>query len=123
MSTVGDIDTAVRLSIGPRLALWGPMMQEDLPTSKKTVLAVTEYIHNATGSPHFAASPVLKKLADSGQIGASAGAGWYCWDTNHEHRVRERDRQLSSLLAWLKSNDRIEALGATGENTLVRPVT
>ncbi len=120
VSSAQDIDTAVRLSIGPRLALWGPMMQEDLSTSKKTVLAVMEYIHNATGSSHFAPSPVLKQLAESGQIGASAGAGWYRWDGSNEQRVRERDRQLSALLDWLKKNDRVNALGAIGENKLVK---
>jgi 3-hydroxybutyryl-CoA dehydrogenase len=120
VASVEDIDAVVRLSIGPRLALWGPMMQEDLSTSKKTVLAVTEYIHKATGNPHFASTAVLRRLAESGQTGASAGAGWYRWGADNDRIVRERDRQLGELLDWLKAHDRVAALGAKGENEHVR---
>jgi 3-hydroxybutyryl-CoA dehydrogenase len=120
VSTVHDIDMAVRLSIGPRLALWGPMMQEDLSTSKKTIVAVMDYIFKATGNAHFAPPAVLKNLAESGQIGASAGAGWYRWDSNNDQRVRERDRQLGDLLSWLKKNNRVSELGSLGENVLVK---
>lgn len=116
VASVEDIDAAVRLSIGPRLALWGPMMQEDLCASKKTVLAVTEYIHQATGETHFASTAILRKLAQSGQTGATAGAGWYRWDSNSEHRETERDRQLNELLTWLRQNDRRAVLGAGGSN-------
>ena len=49
-----DVDAAVRLSLGPRFALWGPLLTEDLVVSKKTVLAVTEYLHQETGDPSFA---------------------------------------------------------------------
>lgn len=116
VASVEDIDAAVRLSIGPRLALWGPMMQEDLSTSKKTVLAVTEYIHKATGEEHYASLPVLRMLAETGQTGAIAGAGWYKWEGDYGRLVQERDRQLGDLLAWLRKNERLEALGARGEN-------
>lgn len=120
VASVEDIDAVVRLSIGPRLALWGPMMQEDLSTSKKTVLAVTEYLHSATGNPHFASTSVLRRLAETGQTGAAAGAGWYRWETSNDHLVRERDRQLGELLDWLKAHDRVAALGAKGPNEQVQ---
>ena len=116
IASVEDIDAAVRLSIGPRLALWGPMMQEDLSTSKKTVLAVTEYIHRTTGEAHYASRPVLKKLTESGHNGAIAGAGWYKWEGDYGRLVQERDRQLGELLDWLRKNERLDALGAKGEN-------
>jgi len=120
VASVEDIDAAVRLSIGPRLALWGPMMQEDLSTSKKTVVAVTDYIHKATGNAHFASTAVLRSLAESGEIGAAAGAGWYRWDVSYDHLVRERDRQLGELLEWLRKNERLEALGAKGGNERIQ---
>ncbi len=116
VASVEDIDTAVRLSIGPRLALWGPMMQEDLSTSKKTVLAVSEYLHRTTGEAHFASSSVLRMLAERGQNGAMDKAGWYRWDASYDEIVRERDRQLGELLDWLRKNERLAALGAAGEN-------
>jgi 3-hydroxybutyryl-CoA dehydrogenase len=120
IASVGDIDAAVRLAIGPRLALWGPMMQEDLNASKRTVLAVTEYIHQMTGEAHYASTEVLRTLAARGQTGASAGAGWYRWDADYEKSVRERDRQLGELVEWLRTHERLGALGVTGENDLIR---
>jgi len=116
VASVEDVDAAVRLALGPRLALWGPMMQEDLNASKKTVLAVTDYIHRATGEAHYASTKVLRRLAESGQTGAAAGAGWYGWGGNYEALVQERDRQLGELIAWLRVHERIEILGAKGEN-------
>jgi 3-hydroxybutyryl-CoA dehydrogenase len=120
VASVEDIDAVVRLSIGPRLALWGPLMQEDMSASKKTVVAVTEYIHRATGEAHYASTPVLRLLAERGNIGAVSGAGWYRWGANYEQLVRERDHQLGDLLAWLRANDRRDLLGAEGENELLR---
>jgi 3-hydroxybutyryl-CoA dehydrogenase len=115
-ASVEDIDTAVRLAIGPRLALWGPLMQEDLTTSKQTVLAVTQYICQALGAAHFAPTRTLQRLADSGQQGAASGAGWYRWNSEYQERIAERDRQLSVLLEWLTDHDGLQALGAMGEN-------
>jgi 3-hydroxybutyryl-CoA dehydrogenase len=120
VSSVGDIDAVVRLAIGPRLALWGPMLQEDMSASKKTVLSVTEYLQRTTGQAQFAVSPLVRFLAESGQIGAAAGAGWYTWDADHEGRIRERDRQLETLLTWLRENGRLDKLGVTGENDSIR---
>jgi len=122
IASVEDIDAAVRLSLGPRFALWGPLMSEDLSVSKKTVLSVTEYIHKATGDAHYASSSSLRALAHSGQHGAASGAGWYKWAANYEQVVIERDRQLGQLLDWLTHNDRLRALGVAGENDRIREV-
>jgi len=122
IASVEDIDTAVRLSLGPRFALWGPLMSEDLSASKKTVLSVTEYIHKATGDAHYASSSTLRSLADSGQHGAVSGAGWYKWGAKYEQVVIERDRQLGELLDWLRHHERLTALGVAGENDRIREV-
>jgi 3-hydroxybutyryl-CoA dehydrogenase len=116
VSSVSDVDAIVRLAIGPRLALWGPMLQEDMSTSKKTVLSVMDYLHHATGHEQFVASPLVRTLVERDQLGASTGAGWYTWNDDHDGRVRERDRQLGALLMWLRDNERLDALGLTGEN-------
>jgi 3-hydroxyacyl-CoA dehydrogenase len=92
------------------------MMQEDLSTTKKTVVSVTDYIYKATGEPHYASPPVLRRLAETGQNGAISGAGWYRWDGEYGKTVQERDRQLRELLDWLRRNERRDALGARGEN-------
>ena len=45
--------------------------------SKKTVVAVAEYLRQQTGDPNLAPRPVLRSLVESGRIGAVSGKGWY----------------------------------------------
>lgn len=105
LATPEDVDAAVRLSLGPRLALWGPLLTEDLVVSKKTALAVTQYLHEQTGDANYAGRKVLKDLVAQGHLGAISGQGWYRFERPHEEIVEERDRQLSELLAWLSAAD------------------
>lgn len=106
-----DVDTAMRLSLGPRLALWGPLLTEDLVVNKKTSLAVTEYLHEQTGDPNFAGRPVLRNLIDEGRVGAIAGKGWYDFDAEYPAVVASRDRQLHDLLTWLRRQDPLATIG------------
>ena len=79
IARVEDIDTAIRLAIGPRLALWGPLMQEDLSASKNTVQAVGDYLHRTSGQAHFAPATMLRDLVSHAVIRgpprASGGIG------------------------------------------------
>jgi 3-hydroxybutyryl-CoA dehydrogenase len=106
-----DVDTAVRLSLGPRLALWGPLLTEDLVVNKKTSLAVTEYLHEQTGDANFAARPVLRRLVNEGKAGAVTGQGWYEFETSYQTVVTRRDAQLKELLAWLRQQDPVMNIG------------
>jgi 3-hydroxybutyryl-CoA dehydrogenase len=106
-----DVDAAVRLSLGPRLALWGPLLTEDLVVSKKTVLAVTEYLHHETGDPSFAPRQVLRSLVESGRVGAISGKGWYEFNKEYASIVRIRDKQLKELLSWLQLQDPVSNVG------------
>lgn len=105
-----DIDAAVRLSIGPRLALWGPLLTEDLIVSKQTVLAVTESLYKQTGDENFKGRDALRDLVAAGHMGAMSGQGWYSFQQSNDETVRERDRQLSDLLTWLRERDPVSAL-------------
>jgi 3-hydroxybutyryl-CoA dehydrogenase len=78
-ATVADIDAAVRLSLGPRLALWGPLMTEDLVVNKATVLSVTEYLAAQTSEDRFKAPRILRDTVARGETGAMSGRGWYQW--------------------------------------------
>lgn len=108
-----DVDRAVRLSLGPRLALWGPLLTEDLVVSKKTVAAVWDYLHDRTGEEKFKRPPQVTKFVEEGKFGAAAGAGWYTFAKDNESIVAQRDSQLKSLLEWLEKNDRSSDLGIT----------
>ena len=110
LATRDDIDAAVRLSIGPRLALWGPLLTEDLIVSKKTALAVTESLHRQTGDENFRGRPALRELVERGDLGAMTGKGWYTFDAPHDATIEERDRQLIDLLDWLRERDAVGRL-------------
>lgn len=100
-----DIDAAVRLSIGPRLALWGPLLTEDLIVSKATALAVTDSLYRQTGDENYRGRTVLRELVEKGHLGAIKGRGWYRFDAPYDEIVQERDRQLTDLLEWLRERD------------------
>ncbi len=109
-----DVDSAVRFSLGPRLALWGPLLTEDLVVSKKTSLAVADYLHEQTGDPNFKGRPVLRRLVADGHLGAISGRGWYEWSAAYPEIVQERDRQLSDLLQWLEDKNPAGTIGIAG---------
>jgi len=105
-----DIDAAVRLSLGPRLALWGPLLTEDLIVSKKTALAVTDSLYEQTGDENYKGRKALRDLVDRGDLGIMTGRGWYEFAGDRDATVIERDRQLSALLDWLREANAVERL-------------
>jgi 3-hydroxybutyryl-CoA dehydrogenase len=112
-ATVEDIDAAVRLSIGPRLALWGPLMTQDLVASKATSIAALTYLHEQTGEPQFRPRTVLRDLVAQGAYGAAAGCGWYPWTSApYPEVVERRDALLSELLQWLAKRAPHQAMRA-----------
>ncbi|MBN9888911.1 3-hydroxyacyl-CoA dehydrogenase family protein [Salipiger abyssi] len=110
LATREDIDDAVRLSLGPRLALWGPLLTEDLIVSKKTALAVTDSIYQQTGDETYKGRKVLRDLVAQDHLGAINGAGWYRFKDTPEEVVAKRDRQLRALLDWLQEADPVGEL-------------
>ncbi|MGP0091980.1 MAG: 3-hydroxyacyl-CoA dehydrogenase family protein [Xanthobacteraceae bacterium] len=115
LATRDDVDAAVRLSLGPRLALWGPLLTEDLVVNKKNTLAVIENLHERTGDPNFAPRPVLRGLIEEGSVGAVSGKGWYEFAADYATVVSKRDRQLQELLAWLRAKDPLTEIGIKTE--------
>jgi len=112
LATRDDIDAAVRLSLGPRLALWGPLLTEDLVVSKKTALAVTDSLFEQTGDDNFKGRKVLRDLVHNGDEGAITGKGWYEFPSDYSAILGERDRQLADLLNWLRKLDPVARIGA-----------
>lgn len=105
-----DIDAAVRLSLGPRLALWGPLLTEDLIVSKKTALAVTDSLYDQTGDESYKGRQALRDLVDKGDLGLMTGRGWYEFKGDADETIIERDRQLASLFDWLREANSVERL-------------
>jgi 3-hydroxybutyryl-CoA dehydrogenase len=107
LASADDIDAAVRLSLGPRWALWGALACEDLVASKRTALAVLEYMRDRTGREHFEPTPTLRRMVAEGRLGAEAGQGWHEWPRPNDELVIRRDRQLADILQWLERQDSI----------------
>ena len=107
VATRDDVDQAYRLSLGPRLALWGPLLTEDLVVSKKTCAAVWDYLHDKTGAEKFRRPRTVTDFVDAGKLGAISGSGWYQFGADHASTVSSRDRQLKALLDWLSQNERL----------------
>jgi 3-hydroxybutyryl-CoA dehydrogenase len=108
-----DIDKAMRLSLGPRLALWGPLLTEDLVVSKKTSAPIWDYLYEKTRDEKFRRPIGVTKFVESGRFGAITGEGWYRFDQDYSSIVLSRDAQLKSLLNWLSQNDRLEEFKAS----------
>ncbi len=108
-----DVDKAMRLSLGPRLALWGPLLTEDLVVSKKTSAPVWDYLHDKTGEKKFRRPPAVTKFVEAGELGAIAGKGWYKFGADYPSIVAARDKQLAALLKWLGQNDRLDDFKAS----------
>ena len=104
VATPEDIDTAFRLALAPRLALWGPLLTEDLSVNKNTAIFVFEYLAQALGAENFAPTPKLREMAETGRIGAMGGKGWYDWEAPFDQIVQERDGRILKILDWLKDN-------------------
>lgn len=105
LATPEDVDTAIRLSLGPRWALWGALACEDLIVSKRTMLAMLEYMLDRTGKEQYRATHSLLEQVRQGRLGAITGQGWYDWGNRYPELVMERDRQLAEIFAWLASRD------------------
>lgn len=111
LATREEVDAAVRLSLGPRLALWGPLLTEDLVASKKTVLAVGTYLHEQTGDPNFAVRSVVRGMVEEGKLGATTGEGWYKFGVDSATIASRRDAQLKELLEWLDRKNPVGEIG------------
>ncbi len=110
LATVEDVDTAIRLSLGPRWALWGALAGEDMIVSKKTMLALLEYMHAQTGQGQYKPTDALRNMVQEGKLGAMTGQGWVSWAKPNAELVMERDRQLADIFTWLSERDAMTQL-------------
>lgn len=101
LASAEDVDNAIRLSLGPRWALWGGLACEDLVASKRTAVAMLDYLHDQTGQPQYETTATLRRLVSENKLGAATGEGWFEWRRPNAELVMERDRQLAEMLAWL----------------------
>ena len=114
LASAEDVDNAIRLSLGPRWALWGGLACEDLVASKRTAVAMLEYMHAQTGQPQYETTATLRRLVSENKLGAATGQGWFDWRRPNAELVMERDRQLAEMLAWLAARKPMAHLQGPG---------
>ena len=102
-ASVEDIDNAMRLGIGIRYALWGPLKCSDFFGNKRQALTIFEYLKKETGSDRFCPSNLLRQKVELGELGLVSGKGWYDFTKQSPSAViRERDEQLAKIVKFLR---------------------
>jgi 3-hydroxybutyryl-CoA dehydrogenase len=95
------IDTVVKASFGPRLAVLGPMENADLVGLDLT-LQIHDYVL-PTLDPPSAPSAGLRDRADQGRLGMKTGDGFHRWTPERADAVRRR--MLEHLAgAWRRTD-------------------
>jgi 3-hydroxybutyryl-CoA dehydrogenase len=94
-ATARDVDTIVRATFGPRLAVLGPfeVIDQGGLEVERRALAL---LHEATGGDVYSVPPLLDELMAAGRTGTAAGAGVHRYDgdaaaVSDERRQRIRD--------------------------------
>lgn len=102
-----DIDLAVRLSFGFRLALFGPLTIMDYG-GLDTFLSAGEFLTESLKDERFRPSPLMKKLVDAGKLGLKSGEGFFDYRDSNPNGLRlGRDRLL---IAQLKNMGLLKSL-------------
>jgi 3-hydroxybutyryl-CoA dehydrogenase len=113
IASAEDVDNAIRLAVGSRLALFGPLKLNDLFVTKRTTLATMRYIHAKTGHPKFRPPRLLKRMVATGQDGVFSGQGFFGYGRTPRQRIlRERDRALVLMTTALRQLARKGVPGA-----------
>lgn len=98
-----DINNIVWLALGARMALYGPLMVNDLFGTKSQSLHGFEYIFRETGDPRFVPSELMKKKVAAGELGIRTGKGWFDYSgKSFEELARGAALSLIKILNFLK---------------------
>lgn len=97
-----DIDNAVRLSTGLRLAIFGPLKLSDFASTHKNTLNGMKFLYKATRDEKFKPSRLLKQKVQRGHLGIWTGKGWYDYAEGYEKLARWRDSILVKSVRALR---------------------
>ncbi len=97
IASMEDVDTAVKMSFGRRLAATGPLESADLG-GLDVFLAISEYLNSDLCSSRQP-SPLLAEAVEQGRLGAKTGKGLYDRSPDAFRQLaREREAQLVAFL-------------------------
>ena len=97
LATAEDIDTAVKLTLGLRLPILGPLETVDLG-GMDTFLYAYNYLYNTLGE-RFKPPDLLRRKVESGELGIKTGKGFYDYSGKSiESIIKHRDEWLIGQL-------------------------
>ena len=101
LASAEDVDTAVKMGMGIRFPVWGPLEHVDavgLDLCKNVQDTVLPAISRST-----AASPRFEKLIGEDCVGVKTGRGFYDWQVKDHERLRTlRDDFIVEAVRFLK---------------------
>jgi len=102
LATAEDIDMAVKLTLGLRLPILGPLEIVDLG-GMDTFLYAYSYLYDTLGE-RFKLPQLLRRKVESNELGIKTGKGFYTYTNEQiEAIVRRRDQWLIEQLKKLQS--------------------
>ncbi len=110
-----DIDTAVRLSTGLRLSVFGPLKGTDFPSTHQNALNGLRFLYKATGDRKYKPSRLLIDNVKKGRLGIWSGKGWYDYAEDYKTLAKRRDSILIKLIATV---GKIGDLGQIGDRNM-----
>jgi 3-hydroxybutyryl-CoA dehydrogenase len=101
-ATPEAIDTAVRLSTGLRLPIFGPLRFSDFHSTHKNTLEGMRFLYRATGDRKFRPPRLLREKVRRGELGIWSGKGFYDYPQGYTRLAGWRDARLIELVARLR---------------------
>ena len=101
-----DVDAAIRIALGSRLAIFGPLCCNDIFVTKRTSLNLLAYLYAETGQDKFKPGGLLRRLAQAGDDGVFSGRGFFRYPGSKASTLARRDKALIMLMSRLREFER-----------------
>lgn len=102
LASAEDIDTAVRLTLGLRLPIMGPLRLVDLG-GMDVFVGAYDYLGSKLGEK-YGPPDIMRDLLKQGRLGIKKGGGFYSYTPEEAAKIlKERDEWLTQKVKELKS--------------------
>lgn len=100
LASAADVDTAVKMGMGIRFPVWGPLEHVDTVGLELCMSVQETVLPSLYNEPR--ATPLFRRLLAEGSAGVKAGKGFHDWQVrSHGDLVADRDRFIIRALKLL----------------------